>query len=319
MTPQISHTKFGDIIRLCNSSGAFVELCNYGARIIRCCVPDVRGKIDNVVVGYSDVGLYDQDEYYRGAIIGRFANRIGGARFNLDGKEYHVTANEGRNCNHGGKNGFNRKSWSFSTNSEGNGVSFVITSLDGDEGFPGKVTLRADYVWSDDNRLTLHLYGETDRPTLLNPTNHAYFNLSGGKGTIENHLLKIKAEQYLETDNEYIPTGRLASVANTAMDFRQWKSIGEDMPKPFGYNVCYTGSEALVFDPFSGRTLHVASSLPGILLYTAGYCPTPFESFCLEPQYWPDCPNHPSFPLCRIDPAHPYSHFITYDFGIRKD
>lgn len=319
MTPKISHTTYGDIIRLCNSSGAYVELCNYGARITRCCVPDIRGKIENVIVGYSDFRQYNQDEYYRGAIIGRFANRIGGARFTLDEKEYRLSANEGAHCNHGGKEGFNRKMWSYSANSRGNGASFFIMSIDGEEGFPGNVTLRADYAWSEDNRLTLHLYGETDRPTFLNPTNHAYFNLGGRKRTIEDHQLKIMAEHYLETDDEYIPTGHLVSVENTAMDFRQWKSIGEEMPKPYGYNVCYTGSVAMVFDPFSGRTLRVASSLPGILLYTAGYCPTPFESLCLEPQYWPDCPNHPSFPCCRIDSDHPYSHFITYDFGIRKN
>lgn len=234
------------MIRLVNKNGAAVVLTETGAGIVSVTVPDRNGKTDDVVLGYKDNGSYRNDGPCSGKIPGRYANRIARGKFTLDGVTYHLSKNKGRNHLHGGFEGFANKDWEIRRAGR-QSAEFHLTSPDGDEGYPGKLEIDAIYTWSDENELTLDIRAVCDRATVLNLTNHTYWNLSGeNSGTILGHELRIFAEKWLPTDEELIPTGEIASVAGTPMDFRRPKKIGADIDADFealkfgkGYDNCW--------------------------------------------------------------------------------
>ena len=307
VTTDVRHTADGlSFITLTNALGATVELCTLGARWTRCCVPDGEGRLGNVLVGSDD---YVSDTLYRGAIVGRVANRIADASFVLDGQTFRLDANDGRHSNHGGFCGFDCRRWDYRLLADG--VCFTLTSPDGDGGYPGRVDVEATYRWTDGCQLLLRLRATADRPTLLNPTCHAYFNLSAGQClTIADHQLQTDATRYVETSADHIPTGRVPSVATTPFDFRQGRPLGR-----FRFNHCFDVQSATLTDPHSGRRLQVETSLPGLLLYTSGWSPRPFEGVCLEPQFWPDAPHHPAFRQPLLRPGDVYDHTVNFRFS----
>lgn len=316
--------------RITNSSGAYVELTNWGARWITAMLPDKDGKLCNVIQGYDKLDDYLTDTYYMGAIIGRFANRISGASFAIDGISYRLEANDGRNTNHGGNSGFHQKPWQWELLPDG--VRFMLHSPDGEGGYPGNLRVMVEYRWNEQNELSIRYRGVTDRTTYLNMTNHAYFNLSGRKDTIAHHRLMVPSRRMLDTTSEFIPTGREVEVTGTPFDFTTSTEIGEGLNADHqqlrwnkGYNHCYilkkVPSEemlpaAQLKDSASGRCLTVETNLPGILIYTGGYLEHPDTAICLETQYFPDTPSHADFPSCLLHPGEEYNQQTNYKFEI---
>ena len=314
--------------RITNSSGAYVQLTNWGARWVTAMVPDRNGQLANVLIGYDELGSYLTDPYYMGAVIGRFANRISGASFTLDKTTYHLEQNDGQNSNHGGYSGFHQKLWQWEELSDG--VRFSLTSPHKEGGYPGNVRIAVDYRWSENNELTIQYGATTDRTTYLNLTNHAYFNLSGTGQKITNHTLFIPTEWMLDTTPEFIPTGDVIDVSETIFDFSSPKTIGEDLYADHpqihwnkGYNHCYvlkrTASHSMrcaarLSDSQTGRQLTVETDLPAVLVYTAGYYRYPHTAVCLETQYFPDTPSHPHFPSCLLQPGEEYNNKTIYKF-----
>lgn len=325
------------LFRLTNAGGAFVEITNYGATLVSAHVPDRHGKLANVVLGYDSLQGYLTDPNYMGATIGRFANRIAHATFELDGKHYPLEANDGSNSNHGGSAGFHCQTFGYEIRE--NGITFHYTSPNGEGGFPGTLQLAVRYEWTEDNLLTIHYRATTDQPTIANFTNHAYFNLSGRKSCIDDHELHIFAENILETTADHIPTGVISPAALLAFNGHQIsEKIKEENGVREGLNTCYiidkqnnafeqTASSppdsaltraCKLTGPKTGRTLTVHTSYPGLLLYTGDYLVgekhRPFEGLCLECQYFPDSPNHPAFPSAALRPGEVYDHTIQYHF-----
>ncbi len=313
--------------RLANPAGAFVELTNWGARWLSVCVPGKDGRMADVLAAPADLLA---DGFYMGATVGRFANRIGGGRLHIDGKDYELERNDGRNTNHGGFSGFDRKAWDWEVLDDG--VRFRLHSPDGEGGFPGNVEATAEYRWNGRNELTLLHRATTDRATYVNLTNHAYFNLGGKGEKITGHLLHIPAHTMLDTTPEFIPTGKRVAVDGTPFDFTHAKPIGRDLQAAHeqlrwnrGYNHCYVLKEeksatmveaARLSDPASGRSLTVETDLPAVLLYTAGYYTRPHTAVCLETQYYPDTPSHPDFPSCLLHPGEEYRQTTLFRFGL---
>lgn len=318
--------------RLTNSSGAYIELTNSGARWITAMIPDTDGRLSNVIQGYETLDDYLTDSYYMGAVIGRFANRIGGASFSIDGKVYQLEANDGINANHGGTSGFHQKIWQWKLLPDG--VCFMLYSPDGEGGFPGNLHITVEYQWNEQNELSIRYRGITDKTTYLNMTNHAYFNLSGTKEKITKHNLTIPFRWMLDTTSEFIPTGMKVEVIGTPFDFTSSKEIGkhiyadnQQLRWNRGYNHCYILKEksspdilqaAHLYDSQSGRSLTVKTDLPGILIYTGGYLEHPDTAICLETQYFPDTPSHPDFPSCLLRPGEEYNQQTIYKFEIVK-
>ncbi|MDE5915879.1 MAG: galactose mutarotase, partial [Duncaniella sp.] len=244
---QTSPSPAGEITlyTLTNASGASVTLSSLGAGIVAICVPDGDGKLANVALGYKDPASYLGDGPCAGKIPGRFANRIALGKFTLDGKEYSLAINNGPNALHGGPTGFMNRIWA--SEAEGDKVTFTYHAADGEEGYPGALDVKAEYSWSEDNELTLRITAETDSATVVNLTNHAYFNLDGeNAGSVLDHELRLDASHYLPTDDTQIPTGELAPVASTPMDFTRPKAIGRDIEADFhplkvgkGYDHCW--------------------------------------------------------------------------------
>lgn len=327
------HTAAGEPVfyfRITNSSGAYVGFTNWGARWIEASVPDSNRQHTNVIAGYDNPEDYLHDPYYMGATIGRFANRIANASFMMDGKEYRLEANDNGNTNHGGTSGFHQKLWQWEKLTDG--IRFTLTSPDGEGGYPGHLNVSVEYQWNESNELSVCHYATSDRPTYLNMTNHAYFNLSGTKEKITSHLLSIPAERMLDTTPRFIPTGKIIPVAGTPFDFTRPKKIGRDLYADHqqlrnnrGYNHCYVLKEsssaemlqaACLIEPTSGRRLTVATDLPGVLLYTAGYYERPDTAVCLETQFFPDTPSHTHFPSCLLKPGGAYNRRTVYKFDI---
>ncbi len=315
--------------RLINSTGAYVELTNRGARWLTAFTPDKDGVLNNVLLTPSNPA---DDEFYRGAIIGRFANRIGNAQICIDGKTYQLERNDGENTNHGGFSGFDRKDWDWEILEDG--VRFSLFSPDGEGGYPGNVHVDVTYHWNDRNELSIIYHGTTDQPTYLNLTNHAYFNLKGNGEKIIGHELRIPTDTILDTTEQFIPTGKRITVTNSPFDFTRKKPIGQELYTNNrqlrwnkGYNHCYVLKEkpssliqeaALLTEPETGRTLTVETDLPAVLLYTAGYYEQPDTGVCLEAQYYPDTPSHPDFPSCLLRPHEEYRQKVIFRFGITE-
>ena len=334
-----------DIIlyRMTNANSAYVELSSIGAGIVSVVVPDRDGKIADVTLGYPDPLSYFGDGPCAGKTPGRFAGRIGGACFTLDGKEYELPVNNGPNSLHGGPEGFANKVWQ-SRESEG-GVEFMLISPDGDSGYPGKLKVVVRYEWTDTNELLITYQAQTDAPTVINLTNHAYWNLKGeGEGDIHDHVLTLNCSEWLPTDEVMIPTGEAAPVAGTPMDFLNPKEIGRDIAKKFealmigrGYDNVWLvdgaqegqlSQAAELYSPQSGRVLKIFSTQPAVVVYTGNFlsgCPEGknghvYENrsgVALECQHFPDSPNKIGFPTTVLRPGEEYQHAIIYAFSNR--
>ena len=328
---------------LVNAGGAFVRLCDVGAGIVSIGVPDREGKIADVVLGYGDPLDYFADGPCAGKVPGRYANRIAGGRFSLDGKEYTLPVNNGPNHLHGGPEGFQNRVWE--SRIAGDAVEFLYYSEDGEAGYPGALKAVAHYEWSDDNTLKLTLTAQADAPTVVNLTNHAYFNLNGeGNGNILGHELKLNASEYLPTDETLIPTGSVDPVAGTPMDFVNAKPIGRDIQADFpalkfgkGYDNCWLIDGALpgqlspcaeLYAPESGRVMGVLTTQPAVQVYTGnwlagspkGKCGRSYfdyDGVAIECQHCPDSPNRPEFPTTVLRPGEVYKEAIIWAFSVR--
>ncbi len=315
-----------------NASGATVGVSEYGATITSIQVPDRSGQSANVVFGGDSM-----DAYQRGlpaaSVIGRYANRIHGARFTLEGQEVRITANEGGNHIHGGRQGFASKLWSSRTRVEDSTAiaEFRYRSVDGEEGYPGHLDVTVTYAWNEQNELLITYRAETDRATVVNLTNHAYFNLAGaGNGDVLGHELQIQAHQYTPSDAAMIPTGEIAPVAGLPIDFRAFHRIGErirDVRGPKGYDHNFVIDRrgdglqlaAQILDPNSGRRMTCHTTEPGIQLYTAnhfdGVHQPRYGAFCFETQHYPDSPNHPNFPSTVVRQGKAYQSQTRFGFS----
>jgi aldose 1-epimerase len=324
---------------LTNSAGNTIEMIDYGAIIVSINVPDKAGKKTNVTAGFSAIDGYLQRHPYFGATVGRYCNRIAKGKFSIDGKEYTLATNNEPNHLHGGKVGFDMLMWKASELKTSNsvGLRFTLTSPDGDEGYPGTLQAIADYVWDNDNKLTIEVSATTDKPTHVNLTNHAYFNLSGaGSGTIYKHELMLACDQSLAVDSTLIPTGKFVPVTGTAMDFTTKHPIGDkiaELTATNGYDHCYVVRgdigklrlAAKVSDPTSGRTMEVQTTQPGIQFYSGNFLDGSagnggfkfHEAFCLETQHYPDSPNQPTFPTTLLKPNETMKETTTYKFGVQ--
>lgn len=327
-----------------NSKGAYVQLSDVGAGIVSIVVPDRDGKMNDVVLGYSDPLTYFGDGPCAGKVPGRYANRIALGKFQLDGKEYTLPVNNGPNHLHGGPEGFQNKVWE-SRESEG-GVEFLYYSEDGEMGYPGALKAVARYEWTEENELRLTLTAESDAPTVINLTNHAYFNLNGeGNGDILSHELRLNASEYLPTSDSLIPLGESEPVAGTPMDFVTAKVIGSEIKADFpalnygkGYDNCWVidGAEpgqiqeaAELFSPESGRVLNVYTTQPGVQVYTGNWLGSSpvakcgrsyndYDGVAIECQNFPDAPNKADFPSAVLRPGEVYEQAIIFAFGVRQ-
>lgn len=317
---------------LTNANGLQAQVLDYGVTIRSITVPDKNGYPVDVVLGYDTLEEYVADDAYLGATIGRFANRIRQAQFRLDGTLYTLYANDGENHLHGGKKGFNKFLWN--SRREGDKVTFTRVSADGEEGYPGKLTVCVTIGW-EGNSLCIRYEAQTDRDTILNLTNHSYFNLNGaGSGDVHGHMLQINAETFTENGKDCVPTGQIVPVAGTAMDFRAPKPIGRDgdMDDPCvrffgGYDANFVISghpAATVVGERTGIILVVDTDQPGMQLYTAnvltdriGKQGLPYgwrSAFCLETQHFPDSIHHPKWPSCILRAGERFCSFTSYTF-----
>lgn len=291
---------------LSNARGNRVSFTSLGAAITGIFVPDKAGQVACVTVDAGGSA---------GKTIGRYANRIARGEFSLDGKTYTLPTNEGRNTLHGGPDGFSKRDWQIGEQT-GTSVEFVLHSPDGDQGFPGAMECRIRYTWSDDDALRLDYTATTDKPTVINLTNHVYFNLSGEPGTsVAGYQLEIPASTYTVLDDELIPTGELAKVAGSDRDFRKARAIGEEKYDCNFALDAYDGtlrSAAHMIDERSGRTLTVETTQPGMQLYTgkAG-------AVALETQHFADAPHHPNFPSTLLRPSESFRSATIYRFSVR--
>lgn len=315
------------LYRISNVRGAYVELLNYGATIVSVVMPDRQGKLSNVVLKYDNLCQYMDDSYYLGATVGRFANRISYARFILDGKIYYMDKNDNENSNHGGFNGLN--TIIFESEIVGQSIEFRTNSREGEGGFPGNLELCVKYTLSEDNKLRIEYRALSDKRTPINITNHAYFNLLGDKSSALDHSLYIDAEKHLDMNNDFLPTGRILNVSNTAFDFRKYMEISKmsKMKKDnlLGYNAffirsgkSYEVSIVSLRDIKSGRQLDVCTSMPGVQLYTGDFLDKdfiPFQGVCLEAQYHPDGVNNYNFETCILEPDKEKTDWIEYTFS----
>lgn len=299
-----------------NDTHMRVTLLSYGATIQSIVVPDQNGVPTDVLLGYETAKEYEENSGYLGACIGRNGNRIADAAFTLHGRRFQLTANEGRNQLHGGLCGLDKKIWNYACRDRS--VTFTTTLADGEEGFPGRLDVSVTYTLSDDNGLRIDYRAVCDADTVANFTNHAYFNLNGqGSGDVLGHMLRLNAASYTPADAQLLPTGALAQVGGTCMDFRTPKPIGRDIHDallaPFGgydTNFCLDGNGlrkvAEAAGDQSGIVMDVETTLEGVQLYTGnglsdragknGVRYAPYSGFCLETQHYPDAINHPAFP-----------------------
>lgn len=328
---------------LTNDAGLRVRLTNLGACTLEVEVPDRSGKAGNVNLVYPTAGEYVVNPSYFGATVGRYANRIGRGRFSLDGKQYALAVNNGPNHLHGGLRGFTQRVWEATVidevrlpgakESELVGVGFHYVSPDGEEGYPGRLSVRVAYVVHRDNRLTISYEAETDAPTVLNLTNHCYWNLGvAGSGNVLDHELQLYADRYLAYDKDVLVTGQILDARDTPFDFRRPKAIGADIERAGGYDLCYAIRDAdgklrpaaKVTHPASGRVMEVWTTEPGVQLYTAEHFDGSANvaghpkrgAFCLECQHYPDSPNHAAFPSTVLRPGETYRQVTEHRFGV---
>ena len=335
-----------EIIRLHGDNGFEARIIGYGAALQSLFVPDRAGGLADVVLGRSDLDDYLAVRRFLGATVGRYANRIANGRFELDGKHFQLPTNDGANALHGGLSGFDRKPWSITASGEKPApfVTLSYVSADGEEGYPGKLSAEVTYSISGGTELSIAFSAVTDRPTVLNLTNHSFFNLAGVEagGGILDHRLAIAADDYLPVRPDGIPLGAPAKVESTPFDFREMQRVGarvrdadEQLRIRQGYdhNFCLRGGvvgeprlAARVEDPLSGRAMELWTDQPGVQFYSGnfldgsvigkyGRAHRQFDALCLEPQHYPDTPNRPEYPSARLDPGQTYRHISRYRFS----
>jgi len=325
---------------LYNIHGASATIITYGATLTQLFVPDKNGKLGDVVLGFDKLESYEGDPHpFFGATIGRYGNRIANGKFTLDGKEYHLYINNPPNSLHGGKVGFDRRVWkaASSEDAQGESVRFTYVSPDGEEGYPGTLTVNVTYTLTASNELQINYTAETDKPTVLNLTNHSYFNL-GGTGDVLKHVLELHADNYTPVDATLIPTGQIASVAGTPLDFRKPTPIGAHIGEiqeigGYDHNFVVNGKPgtlrlaAKVHDPSTGRRMEVWTTEPGMQFYSAihldpsivgkgGKAYQKYGALCLETQHYPDSPNHPTFPTTVLRPGQKFRSETIYKFSV---
>jgi len=341
-TESFGQTPEGEEVRLyelTNANGLRARLIDYGAILVSLEVPDRQGKLDDIVLGFDDLESYIKRNPLFGAVVGRYANRIADAEFTLDGVQYKLTANAGKNHIHGGgKTRFDKVVWrghAFQSDN-GVGVRFAHHSKHGEEGFPGNLDCTVTYTLTNDDELKIGYEATTDRPTIINLTNHSYFNLAGaGSGDVLGHEIMINANLYTPADRALIPTGEIHSVKGTPLDFTRPRTIGSrisELTQTRGYDHNYVlngsvGSLALaarVYEPTSGRVMEAYTTEPGMQFYTAngmrqikgkdGKVYNRHYGFCLETQHFPDSPNKPHFPSVVLRPGQKYNTTTVFKF-----
>jgi aldose 1-epimerase len=339
-----------EIYTLTNPSGASASIISYGATLTRVQMPDKKGKLGDVLLGYDTLEQYEKDSGpYFGATVGRVANRIAKGTFSVDGKVYHTAINNGPNTLHGGKAGYDKRLWKAEPiKPEAKGqqayVKLDLIDPDGTEGFPGTVRVAVLYTLKDDNGLRIDFQAITDKPTPINLTNHSYWNLKdGGKSPVTDELMKWKADYYLPVDATQIPTGKPAPTAKTPFDFHDWKAIGKDLAVTpisdgkhgYDHNMIIDGApwgqtrEAVeVWDPTSGRTLTMLTTAPGVQFYSGNFLDGSIKSrgadygqyhgFALEGENFPDAVNQPTFPNSILQPKQVFKLRTEYLFGVSE-
>ena len=326
------------LFTLKNEKGDEVKITNYGGIVTSWITADKSGKKSNVVIGYDSLSRYQEKNPYFGAIIGRYANRIGNATFKIDTATYHLAANDGKNSLHGGLKGFDKVVWDASWNDTTNALTLKYVSKDGEEGYPGNLTVTVAYKLTNDNELLIDYTAETDKPTVLNLTNHSYFNLTGDvNNTILDHTLQINADKYTPVDATLIPTGELKEVKGTPFDFLQPHKIGErinDVKGGYDHNFVLNRQgdkpelAATLADSVSGRVLEVYTSQPGMQFYTGNFLDgtnklsdgKPINihtALCLETQHFPDSPNKPAFPTTLLKPGEKFHSQTKYKISVK--
>ena len=331
-----------EIYTLHNANGASAKIMTFGATLVDLDMPDRTGKIGDVVLGFDNLKQYLGKTPFFGVTVGRYANRIAKGKFTLDGKEYQLAVNNGPNSLHGGAVGFDHKVWNAEPKetSEGESVRFTYVSKDGEENYPGTLTVHVTYTLTDKDELKLSYEAETDKATVLNLTNHSYFNLSGsGTGDILKYVLYLNADTYTVVDSTLIPTGEIKSVVGTPLDFLKPTPIGSriaELKEVGGYDHNYVLNgkagtlrvAARVYDPASGREMEVLTTQPGIQFYSAIHLDEPvvgkggityqkYGAICLETQHYPDSPNHPEFPTTELRPGAKFVSETIYKFSAK--
>lgn len=335
------------IFTLRNATGAEARIMTYGGIVQSLKMPDRNGKFDDVVLGYDDFASYLTGKPYFGPLIGRYGNRIGGAKFSLEGRTYLLADNNNGHSLHGGKRGFDKVVWQVASarvGEHGPELKLTYLSADGEEGFPGNLSVTADYSLTDENELRLKFSAMTDKATVVNLTQHSFFNLRGqGNGDVLGHEVLIHADKITPLDKGLIPTGEFADVTGTPFDFRRTATIGSRIngSDPIlrygsGYNHNWVidkppgklGMQARVVEPKTGRTMEVWSDEPGLQFYAGnlldgtvkgkgGVAYQIHAGFCMEPQHYPDSPNKPQFPSVVLKPGDTYQNLIFYKFSIQ--
>lgn len=332
-----------EIVEITAPTGARARVLSYGARLQSLTAPDRDGAFDTIVLGFPDPEAYRRDTAFIGGVIGRYANRIAGSRFPFDGREVVLPANDGPSHLHGGPGGFDKRDWRIA-DTDARSVTLKLVSEDGDQGYPGRLSVSARYAFEDDGALAIDLTAMSDAPTIVNLTHHAYFNLAGQRrgGSIGDHRLRLAADCFTPVDAAAIPTGEIRAVAGTPFDFRnphrianRWAVNDSQIALMHGYdhNMVLSPSAgalrqvATLFDPLSGRVLDLATAALGLQFYSGnalgstdlGFHGSRYaarEGLCLEPQVFPDSPNRPGFPSARLDPDTVYRQQIR--LGFRK-
>ncbi len=327
------------LFTLTNRKGTIVKVSNYGLLITEIHTADRNGKLGNIVLGFDNLAQYQKGHPFFGAIAGRVANRIAKGKFTLDGQTYTLAVNNGPNHLHGGRKGFDKVVWSATPQAGQNSIEFHYLSKDGEEGYPGNLELTVTYTLTDDNELRIEYRAKTDKATPVNVTNHSYFNLAGSGDTLGTEL-QIWADRYTKTDETLIPTGELAPVKGTALDFTKPKTMANGLDQlskfPGGYDhnfVLNSGGGKLTlaaraYEPGSGRILEVLTTEPGVQLYNgigldgklvgvSGVAYPKFGGFCLETQHFPDSINQPSFPSVVLRPGQAFASTTVFKFGAK--
>lgn len=329
-----------DLYTLTNANGLRVKIMTYGATITSVEVPDRDGRLANVTLSLDSLDNYLKEHPYLGSTVGRYANRIAKGKFSIGGKEYTLATNNGPNHLHGGRKGFDKVVWKAEP-IEGEdfvGVKFSYESPDGEEGYPGLLSVKVTYSLTNDNELRMDYEAETDKPTVVNLTNHTYWNLAGGgKGDVLDHLLTLNADRFLPIDDGLIPLGELMPVGDTPMDFTHPTTIGSRIEQvEGGYDHCYVLNKsdgdteptfvAKITEPGSGRIMEIFTTQPGVQLYTGNFLDgtlsgggkafKQYYGFCLETQHYPDSPNRPEFPSTLLTPGEKFRQTTVHKFSV---